>query len=364
MGAATCYYLAKRGRSVLGLDRFTPPHSKGSHGGQSRIIRKAYFEHPDYVPLLERAYLNWRSLEEECGQQLYFETGMYYAGPKGNRILQGVRTAAAEHGIPLEVLHHNPAGIFRLPADYEMLFEPEAGFLLCEDAISMYRKLALEAGVQFRDESPVRDWRTSGGGVEVVTDEGIFTADRLVITAGARAGQLLPEIAGKLKVTKQLMAWFRTDGSERYRTGHFPCWLIADTKSTGAYYGFPAEDGAADEIKVALHLPGEVVDPDREDRTLSDLEVTKLRQFVAAHLPDIDPEPVRMEICLYENSPDEHFVIDRLKGSEDKVCYAWGFSGHGFKFASATGEILADLSMRGRTDLPVGFLEAGRFSRK
>jgi sarcosine oxidase len=241
-----------------------------------------------------------------------------------------------------------------------MLFEPEAGFLRCEEAISAYRKMASASGVTFKDHSPVPDWKTTAHGIEVMTNDAVYTADRLIITAGARADRLIPEINGKLKVTRQLLAWFRTDGSERYRIGHFPCWLIADTESAGAFYGFPVQDGTADEIKIALHLPGEVVDPDNTDRSVRDEDISRLRQFIAAHLPGVVPDPVRTEICLYENSPDEHFVIDRLKGSEDKVCYAWGFSGHGFKFAAAIGETLADLSVHGKSDLPIGFLRAER----
>lgn len=361
MGSAVCYQLARRGKRVLGLDRFSPPHERGSHGGQTRIIRKAYFEHPDYIPLLQRAYTNWGALEKEAGRQLYFETGLLYGGLKENGILKNVKSSAAEFGIPLELLRHNPAGIFRLPADYELLFEPEAGYLLSDAAIDAFLEQAKRNGGQFKHDTEVVSWRLAGDRIEVETPSGAFTADKLVLTAGAWTERLLAEVGKKLQVTRQVMAWFDTGGRDTYRLGHLPCWLLADEQSSGAFYGFPEDPEHSSGIKVALHLPDAITDPDTVDRTVTDADVRILKKFIARHMPGISGTLLEVKTCLYENSPDGDFVIDRLKGMEDRVCYAWGFSGHGFKFASVVGEVLADLSMHGRTELPIGFLSASRF---
>ncbi|MFM2136724.1 MAG: hypothetical protein RL021_2124 [Bacteroidota bacterium] len=361
MGAATCYHLAKQGKHVLGIDRFSPPHENGSHGGHTRIIRKAYFEHPDYIPLLERAYVNWKDLERETGRQLYFETGLLYGGLKENQILKNVKAAAAEYGIPLERLRHNPAGVFRLPSDYELLFEPEAGFLLSDVAIGAFLEQAERKGARLLNDTEVLSWRQQGDRIEVVTNEGIFTADRLVLTAGVWTDRLLEGVGSKLQVTRQVLAWFDTGGRDIYRMGHLPCWLMADEQSTGAFYGFPEDPEHPTGIKVALHHPDAVTDPDAVDRTVTDSDLRTLRKFVARHLPGIPGTLREVKTCLYENSPDGDFVIDRLKGMEDRVCYAWGFSGHGFKFAAVIGELLAELSIHGRTQLPIGFLSSNRF---
>lgn len=364
MGAATCYHLAKAGKRVLGLDRFSPPHGKGSHSGSTRIIRKAYFEHPDYIPLLKRAYANWETLEREAGRQLYVETGLLYGGLKDNSIIRHVKSAAAEYGIPLERLRHNPAGIFRLPADYELLFEPEAGYLLSDVAITSFQEQARKHGAHLRHDTEAHAWRLHENYVEVQTASGRFTADKLVLTAGAWTDRLLEGVGKQLQVTRQILAWFDTGGRDIYRVGHLPCWLIADEQSKGAFYGFPEDPEHPAGIKVALHLPDTVTDPDAVDRTVEDADLRVLKKFIGRHLPGIQGTLLEVKTCLYENSPDGDFVIDQLKGTEGRVCYAWGFSGHGFKFASVIGEILADLSTHGRTQWPIGFLSSKRFQEQ
>lgn len=364
MGAAACYFLAKRGRRVLGIDRFQAPHRSGSHGGETRIIRKAYFEHPNYIPLLERAYTNWRELEGISGRRCYFETGLLYAGQKGNAILKGVKTAASEYNVPLELLRNQPLGVFQLPSDYDLMFEPEAGFLLPDVAINAYLRCATQLGAELHSNEQVLDIEYGSEAVVVRTSRSEYTCDKVVITAGAWSDELIPGIRRHLNVTRQVVAWFETDGSEKYGLGHFPCWLIADEDKPGVYYGFPetgSMDGLTPGLKIAYHHPGVSTHPDRVDRTIQESDLEHLTAFMRQYLPEVKNRLVDACVCLYCNSPDEQFVIDNLPGNEDQACVAWGFSGHGFKFASAVGEILADLAMHGKTDFPIGFLHAGRF---
>ncbi|MFM9074424.1 MAG: N-methyl-L-tryptophan oxidase, partial [Bacteroidota bacterium] len=212
MGSATCYQLARRGLRVLGLERFSVPNEMGSHAGQSRIIRKAYFEHPDYVPLLHRSYEGWSALEASSGVKLYHETGLLYAGGPTSALLKGVRESAELHHIPLESI---PAGkrsnrfpAFQIGDDYDLLFEPNAGFIVPDLAITTFVKGAERAGAVIRQHERVINWKSDGSGVSVITESGHYKAAKLVITAGPWAYDLIPELKTLLKVTRQLFAWF------------------------------------------------------------------------------------------------------------------------------------------------------------
>ncbi len=368
MGAAACYYLAERGRSVLGIEQFRIPHENGSHGGQSRIIRKAYFEHPDYIPLLLRAYENWRHIEARSGRRVYLQTGLFYAGPQGHETLDNVKRSAALYGLPLEQWSVEEARRrfpqFRLPDDHETLFEPEAGLLMPETAIRTYAEEARKLGAAIHEEEAVLGWEATDGGVKVTTHQGEYTCKKLVVTAGAWSGRLIPGIAGKLKVTRQVLAWFKARRERDYAPDNFPCWLMAQAGKPGSYYGFPVlQDayGGPAGLKVAWHHPDMPCDPDAVDRSVTAGDTDHLKDFMDACFGGDHGVPIAVKTCLYSNSPDEHFVIDNLPGMEDRVCMAWGFSGHGFKFVSAVGEILADLAMYGSTAQPIGFLRAGRF---
>ena len=367
MGAAACYYLAGRGCSVLGIEQFDPPHENGSHGGQSRIIRKAYFEHPDYIPLLHRAYDNWRHLEEKTGEEIYLRTGLFYAGPQGNALLAAIKEAAGLYRLDLQPLPLEEARRrfpqFRLPDTFEALFEPDAGLLLTDAAINAFLREAEKAGAQLRRRETVQHWEKEGEGVKVVTDKGAYYCKKLVIAAGAWSARLIPGIAGKLKVTRQVLAWSRPENEAACALGNFPCWLVAVEGKPGAYYGFPVLPGAGAfyGMKFAYHYPADACEPDAVNRAISAADTDHLEAFMHAYFGSGYGAVAAVKTCLYCNSPDEHFVIDNLPGWEDRVCVAWGFSGHGFKFVPVVGEVLADLAMYGRTTLPVDFLKATRF---
>ena len=369
MGSATCYNLSKRGYKVLGLEQFDISHEFGSHAGQSRIIRKAYFEHPDYVPLLERAYKNWKGLEWETGKQVYFKTGLLYAGNPNNEIIKGVEQSAGLYNIDLDQLNTAAATDqypqFKFPEDFEILFEPEAGFIPPERSIRLYAREAEKRGATIHSNEKVIEWKDIGSSVTVTTDKNTYECNKLIITAGAWAGKLIPGFARKIKVTRQFVAWIKTKNDKAFELNNFPCWMIADDDKHGCYYGFPMLDtksfGEPAGLKLAHHYPKDVTDPDNVNRQTTKEDIENVKYCLDKYLPGVFDAVLSTKICLYANSPDENFIIDKLPGYEENISIACGFSGHGFKFASVVGEILADLATEGKTGIPIRFLNATRF---
>ena len=369
MGAAACYYLSKRGYKVLGLEQFTTPHDRGSHGGQSRIIRKAYFEHVDYIPLLQRAYENWKTIEMESGEIIFHRTGLYYAGPKGHSLLESVKNSAVQYQIPLEILDSQSSSsrfpLIRIPPEYEALFEPDAGLLTPETAIRTYVKEARNKGAEILENVTVRSWKKMGESVQVVTDWGTFSSAKIIFTAGSWTGKLLPDLSAQLTVTRQVLAWFEPKTPPLFFQDTFPSWLIAEDGDPGAYYGFPILRnpiaGGPSGFKIAYHFPGKATSVEEVDRSVHEEDIKPLRDRVHRYFPDAAGPILETKTCLYTMSSDEHFIVDHLPGFEEVACVACGFSGHGFKFVAAIGEILSDLATQGNTSLPIHFLRATRF---
>ena len=369
MGSATCYYLSKRGYKVLGLEQFDISHEYGSHAGQSRIIRKAYFEHPDYVPLLERAYKNWEQIERETGEQLYYKTGLLYAGISTNEMIKGVKLSASLYNIEMEQLniadasHRFPQ--FSFPNDFEILFEPDAGFLPPERSIRLYAAQAKKIGVSINTNEKVIEWKKEGVGIMVKTDRHTYYCNKLIITSGAWAGKMIPGFSSKIKVTRQFIAWIKTKNDNQFTLNNFPCWMIGDADKHGCFYGFPLLDtkkfGEPAGLKLAHHFPAQVTNPDNVNRQTTEDDLKNIKYCLDKYLPGVFDSVLHTKICLYGNSPDENFIIDKLPGYEENVSIACGFSGHGFKFASVVGEILADLAIEGKSNLPMEFLNAKRF---
>lgn len=361
MGSSACYHLAKRGARVLGLEQFGVPNTLSSHAGQSRIIRKAYFEHPDYVPLLEAAYRNWRALESSTGEKIFHDTGLLYFGRPGHPVMEGVKDSSRIHDIPLEIISADRYPQLSAEPGHEWLFEPDAGFVEPEKAIRLYAQEAVRHGAVIRTHQQVLGWQ-QGSPVTVTTAEGTYTCDKLVVCAGPWAGRMLPSLHRYLRVTRQLLAWVRPEDPLAYALGHFPCWMYAEDGMPGVYYGFPglpAGFDGPDGIKIAYHAEGELTDPDQVRREVGQGETDDLVRVLKRFFPKGFERLLEVKVCLYTYSPDEHFIIDHLPGSSN-ITLAAGFSGHGFKFASAVGEILADLALDGRTAHPIGFLSASR----
>jgi sarcosine oxidase len=359
-GSATVAELARRGATVVGLERFARGHEMGSFVGRSRVIRTAYFEHPDYVPLLQRAWQRWLDLERETGERLLFPTGGLYAGRPGSAIVEGSLRSVRQHGLAHEVLEGDELRR-RHPwlrgEGLVAVIEERAGYLIPERAIAAHLGVAERRGAELRFTDGADDWypEPDGSGVNVhVASGATFRARSLVLAAGAWLPYFLPDLALPLTVERVPLFWYEPARPEALR--EIPVYIVET--DDGSYYGFPYLDDQG--FKVARHGTGDVTDPDHLQREARAGEDERVRRFVARYIPD-GVGPLReTKICMYTRTPDEHFIVDRHP-SYPRVVFASACSGHGFKFASVMGEILADLALDGSTSLPIQFLSMSRF---
>ena len=361
VGSAVLYHLAQRGAKVLGLDRFAPGHDRGSSHGRSRMWRRAYFEAPEYVPLVDLALTRWRALEELSGKSLLHTTGIVYAGPEGGEILSGVQRSAAEHSVPLESWGKRErkkfADRFHLPDEMHCVFEPEAGYLDVEQCIVSYADAAIQLGAELRIGATVRNFSARGSGVTVETESGQFSAGHLVVTAGPWAKDLLLDLCIPFEVRRKPLYWYAAEDAERYSAAA-GCPGFLYESPDGVFYGFPQIDELG--VKVAEHSGGlRVPDPLAVDRGLDTQDQKRVEGFVEHYLPGVQRRCTNHTVCMYTMSPDGHFVVDRHFDLPN-VSFAAGLSGHGYKFASVLGEALADLAQKGETELPIGFFTAQR----
>jgi sarcosine oxidase len=362
VGSAACYSLAKRGVKVLGIDQFPGGHDRGSSHGETRVIRQAYFEHADYVPLLLRAYELWRKLEQETGTDLLQQVGLLQVGPPQGVVVRGVLEAARLHGLKVESLSGeevpNRFPGFKVPAGAVGVFEPAAGYLRVEQCVLSHLAAAKTKGTEFRHGITARGWRNEGSGIAVETDQGDFVANKLVITAGPWAPQILADVGVKLVVRRKHLYWFPSADRSFHEANGCPTYLYE--LPDGVFYGFPQIDELG--VKVAEHSGGEVItDPKNDPRPLDPADLARVEAFLTQYMPGVGRPMQRRSVCFYTMSPDENFVIDRHPRNEN-VFFTAGLSGHGFKFTSVLGEVMGDLALAGKTDLPVGFLGLKRFA--
>lgn len=362
MGAATCWSLARRGLRVLGLEQFDIPNTRGSSHGYSRVTRTAYYEHADYVPILQRAHALWTELEADSGEKVRHQVGGLYLGPVDGDIVGGSLRSARAHGLPHELLNRTELARaypqFQVPDGWVGLLEPQAGLLLPELAISAFVTGALRGGAEIHGHEEVISWQAGAAEVSVTTTRGTYRADRLVFTGGAWSTRLVRNLGVELVVTRQVLGWVWPKEPAPYQLGRLPIWMV-DRLDGSLYYGFPMMT-LGPGLKLALHRPMQPVDPDRVERGILPGDEETFRDCLRRFLPSADGPLLAQRTCLYTNSPDGHFILDRHP-QHDRVLIAAGFSGHGFKFASVIGETLADLADTGKTPLPIGFLGLGRF---
>ncbi len=356
-GSAAAYHLAKRGHSTLGFDRFARGHTLASFGGLSRIIRLSYHEHASYVPLLRRAWDLWRALERDSGETLLTQTGGLYMGPPDGELVTGSLGSARTHGLAHEVLDNvelrRRYPVFDVDPAWIGVLDAQAGWLAPERSVETHLRQAERHGAALRFAEPIERWERDGDGVRVTSSQGIYRAQRLVIAAGSWLPRLLPQLARHLWVERNVLFWFEPRG-ELEAFARLPVYIVEDTDRF--YYGFPYDPGNG--LKMAgLHY-GDRVDPDTVDREPSAADEERVRAWLRRRMPLANGERRRAQVCMYTNSSDRHFIIDR----EGPVTYASACSGHGFKFASAVGEILADLAITGHSSLDIGFLTSGRLA--
>lgn len=363
MGSATALALARRGASVLALDRDRVPNQVSEHFGAARLFRTAYYEHPAYVPLLLRARPLWLELNAAAGEELYSETGVVYGSHPGGALVPRSLASAETHGVPIRRLTPAQAAAqcptLRFPGEWSVAYEPNAGVIRPEATVAAVVRMARDAGVTIGTHEETLAIDEKPGEVRVRTDRATHVGHVAVVCAGAWTGRLLAESRiPAIRATKQCLGWMRPESPERFALGRHPCWAAED-KPGSLLYGFPILPEAEEpDFRVARHALGPVVDPDSVDRHATPADVADFETGVRQHL--VEPGAVsRAAIACYSVSPDEHFIIDRVPERE-RVWVASGFSGHGFKFAPAVGAVVADLTLDGRTAFDLSLFRADR----
>src|SRR5262245_35885943 len=362
MGSAALLHLARRRLRVLGLEQFEIPHELGSSHGLTRIIRLAYWEDPAYVPLLRRAYELWRELEQLAGEVLLVTTGSIDAGPPDSRPIRGALEACSRFSLPYETfdgsaLHQRFPG-YRLPSNLAAVFQPDGGFLLSERCITAHVDAAAQLGAAVHTNERVIDWDVRGDHAVVHTDQSTYRTERLVVTAGPWAGKIVRALHPLVSVERQVVMWVTPKRPELFASDRFPVfYLHADE---GSFYGFPFFPDLGFKIGRYHHLR-QIVDPDSVDRACHDEDESVLRQAIQRYFPDADGPVNLLKACLFTNTRDEHFIIDSLSESP-RIVVAAGFSGHGYKFCSVVGEILADLALAGHTSHDISLFALQRLS--
>jgi len=361
-GSSAALHLSRSGARVTLFDQFAFGHDHGSSHGATRLFRIAYFEHPDYVPILQRAFSMWKTLEKEAGETLFHQTGVLEAGPPDSEFMTGLGKAVAEHQLPVpqlsgaDIAREHPQ--LRLPSHFTAWFEREAGFVMAGKTVAHQIRLAKEAGAVLRPSTPVLGWKAAADGVVVETATGSETFDRMVIAAGAWANGLLDLPAADVKPWPRTLFWRRPQ-TDDFKLGSFACFAVEQDDGR-FFYGFPAIDDQG--VKVAEHSGGAPIarPEDRSDEPEPG-EAEAIDVFLEATIPALARQPGSFQRCLYEVSADHHFLIDRHPAS-DRVVFAAGLSGHGFKFAPVLGEALSIMTLEDRTPDHFKFLSLKRFA--
>jgi len=355
MGSAALFHLASRGRRVLGLEQFDVPNDLGSSAGTNRIIRLAYAEDPRYVPLLRRAYTLWHELEHLADEQLLIQTGSIDAGREDGAIITGSKRSCREHDLPHEVLD---AGMLRrrfpgyqLASDMIAIYQPQGGFLMSERCIVAHLNGALARGAEVHGRETVTGWEPieNDTRIRVCTDTGVYHARSLVVTADPWTANLVPDLRPLAKPERQVLLWVQPLVPAHFHVSNFPVFYMEAEE--GRFYGFPAYSVPGFKIGKYNHLRQQV-QPETVDRVCQPQDEQVLREGIRRYFPDAAGPTLAMKVCMFTNTPDEYFIIDHHPSSRS-VVVAGGFSGHGFKFSSVVGEILADLVLDGRTSVNI-----------
>lgn len=361
MGSSALFHLARRGVKAVGIERFTPGHDRGSSHGESRAIRLGYFEHPSYVPLVKAAYAGWRELERLSGEALVTITGILEASTPDGRLVAGTLESCLLHGLEhelltaAEVVRRFPA--ISLPAHYAAIWEPQGGFLHADLANAVHLRLARQAGAAVMTERRVSAIEPGVGGVELRLDGETIRAATVVVAAGPWIGDLVPELKPHLFVQRQVLCWYRPKEPDHFALGALP--VFAVESEDDIVYGFP--DFAGTGFKCASHLGSGILlhaDAARQDAGAAD--EARTRRFLERFVPEGAGELIGMKTCLYTMTPDEDFVID-LSPADPRIVVASPCSGHGYKFASVIGEILADLATVRATRHDISRFRIARF---
>lgn len=350
VGSAALRYAALKGWSVLGIDRFGPAHDKGSSHGRTRVFRKAYFEHPDYVPILLESAELWDELNKRYRtkpsiKQLMHQAGVLTIGLPDSKVVQGVLESSKQFDLPheqftaAEIRQRLP--IFNLRDDHVGVFEPDSGYLLVEQCVTAMVAQALKLGAEIQSDTVVQRWSVDASGlVTVCTNRGDFQTERLIIAAGAWTSDLLPFLRDDLTVLRKQQYWYQLDRVDQKQVNDFPVFLF-DEPDGHLYYGVPEIDYLG--MKVCRHSGGqEILDPTTIDRSLDNEELAAVESFMDQRMIFGRKRLVHHSACMYTMTADGHFVVDRVP-DHDNVVFAAGLSGHGFKMAPSIGKQLVDM---------------------
>ncbi len=363
MGSATVYQLARAGASVLGVDRHRPPHALGSTHGDTRITRVAVGEGLEYVPLVRRSQELWREIEQEAGVELLTLCGgLVMASPRAGFAMHGspsfleqTRVAAEAYDVTHELLGTAELAArfpqFSLAGDEQGYYEPGAGFVRPELAVEAQLRLAGARGATLATGEAVLGYDDLGTHVRVRTTHRTVEAATLVVAAGPWVTGLVPELAGAVKIHRQVLFWFDVRDPSSYpalRDSPVYIWRPGDDPSE-MIYGFPMVDGPDGGAKVAREQYDVETTADEVDRVVSPEEVDEMYETCVRHrMPWLSGRCLKTAVCPYTVLPESRFVIDRLPWAPN-VIVASPCSGHGFKHSAAIGECLARLATTGRS---------------
>lgn len=360
MGMAAGYYLSKLGIKALLLDSHNPPHEKGSHHGETRIIRHAYGEGSHYVPLVLRAQKLWEQLEQESDMKLFLQTGVLCAGAPESSFVKEAVESGRKYSLPIEHLSNEEIGYrwrgFSLPDGFRGCYEPNSGVLFSEQCIAAFRKLGLENGMTLLPYTRVEKIEMNSNGAVIHTDNETYFADFAIVSAGAWSGKILKDIGLNLPLrpVRKTVSWVECK-QVLYDSQVFPAYTF--DLLNAHYYGFPSINGSG--IKVGRHDGGEPIDPDDNISPYGPTDEEDIRSFLNKFLPNANGPLLKGSTCIYTLTPDEDFILDRHPEYRH-LFIAAGFSGHGFKFSSVVGEIISQVITKGKTQFDLSSFAINR----
>ena len=360
MGSSITYQLASHGIKVLGIERFALNHTNGSSHGKTRIIRTAHFEHPTYIPLVQRSFELWSQLKAQSGADIIKMTGALIFGLEESPLVSAAISSSKQHNLPYEILSSNEAAnrfpMFRPDNDEVAFHEKTAGILFPEECIQTYARLAEGFGAEIHFNEPVRQWNAQEGQVEVKTENETYTAKKVIFSAGPWLTELIPELNLPLQVERQVVFWFGPQRNESIFTPQKMPVFIWQMKDSCSFYGIP---NMGDGVKAARHHYGGFTPPDKVNRTVTEADQVPVRKFLKHHIPLVDSPPISSTTCLYTNAPDDHFIID-FHPDHRNVLIVSACSGHGFKFSSVIGEIVRQTVQDGKSTFDVSLFRIKR----
>jgi sarcosine oxidase len=362
IGSAVAAHAAHRGMRVLGLERFGPAHGRGASHGRTRIIRQAYFESPDYVPLLRRAYELWDALETRTETTLRARIGGIFVGRPEAAVVAGTLASAQRWELAHEVYDATELRR-RFPAltpraDEIGVYEAVAGALFPEAGVQAHLDVAAADGAELRFGVQATGWDADEHGVRVTLADGTqLEAERLALCAGPWFARIAPDLGIPLRIERNVQFWFAPLDRAAVSPTRLPIWCV-ERPGAPLFYGFPDfGDGA----KVAHHGSGVDADPDALERAVREDEIAVARAALNSFVPAAAGAFVRADPCMYALTPDGHFVIG-THPRQPRVAVAGGFSGHGYKFAPVVGEIVAALLANDDPGIAIDLFDPSRFA--